>query len=78
MKLKSLCAAMVVMGLATSFVHAADGKLKFIGKIGSSTCQISGGAAAEIDVPMGTVPVERLQSDVEGPEVGFAINMTNC
>lgn len=78
MKLKSLCAAMVVMGLATSFAHAADGKLRFIGKIGSSTCQISGGEAAEIDVPMGTVPVERLQSDAEGPEVGFAINMTNC
>jgi P pilus assembly protein, pilin FimA len=78
MKLKSLCAAMVVLGLATSFAHAADGKLKFIGKIGSSTCQISGAEKAEITVPMGTIPKETLLKDANGPEVGFAINLTNC
>ena len=78
MKLKSLCMAMVVMGLSTTFAHAADGTLKFKGSIGSSTCTISGAANSTIEVPMGVIPKETLQKNAIGPEVGFAINLTNC
>lgn len=78
MKLKSLCAAMVALGLFTSFAHAADGKLKFVGQIGSSSCKLSGESTAEITVPMGTIPMETLKQDANGPEVGFAINLTGC
>lgn len=78
MKMKSICLAMIMFGLSSSAVFAADGKLKFVGNIGSSTCQVTSGENAEIIVPMGTVPVETLQKDADGPAVGFAITLQNC
>lgn len=78
MKLKSLCMAMVVMGLSTTFAHAADGTLKFEGTITSSTCKIQGQDTAEITVPMAGVSVSDLQNTANGPDVGFDINMTGC
>jgi major type 1 subunit fimbrin (pilin) len=78
MKMKSLCLAMIMLGLSSSAVFAADGTLKFVGNIGNSSCQVTGGENVEITVPMGTVPVETLKKNAEGPAVGFAITLQNC
>ncbi|MEG1350681.1 MAG: fimbrial protein, partial [Hafnia sp.] len=44
----------------------------------TSTCQVTGGDNPVITVHMGSVPVETLQKNPEGPEVGFAISLQNC
>ncbi|MCU6668258.1 type 1 fimbrial protein [Enterobacteriaceae bacterium H4N4] len=78
MKIKSLYLAILMLGLSSTSVLAADGTLKFMGNIGTSSCMVSNGDNAEINVPMGTVPVERLENDINGPAVGFAITLQGC
>ncbi|VYU40178.1 type 1 fimbrial protein [Metakosakonia massiliensis] len=57
---------------------AADGTLKFKGSIGDSSCQVMGAENSEITVHMGSVPMKTLQTNPNGPEVGFAITLQNC
>lgn len=78
MKIKPLCLAMLMLGLSSTATLAADGTLKFRGNIGSSTCQVTSGQGAEITVPMGTVPVETLEQNADGPAVGFTITLQGC
>ena len=81
MKMKSLCLAMVLVGLTSHYAAAADGTLYFSGTIVNSTCKLaSGNEKGLIEVKMGAVPLSKLKNDTNGtgPEVGVNISVSDC
>lgn len=85
MKIKPMYLAMLILGLSSTSVLAADGTLHFKGEVTTSSCTVKGATVTDgvaqnvdIDVPMGKIPVHVLDRDVTGPEVGFQIAVENC